>query len=150
MNKLITLLTCLLLATSIDAIEKKGPPLVKDLLNDNYTEMTPQQFRQQLINKELVIIDLQSGAEYEVTLQQNKTTKLKKIKEEKPSTLTDPDYQGRPTLLKGDISFKVEGDNFISTDGIRVYTIKLYKKGDKILGVRDVDYGQANFQIKLK
>ena len=57
--------------------------------------MTASEFNKKLADKTLIVLDLQSGAEYEATLSLSGERKLKKAKDVSPKTLTNTAYQGR-------------------------------------------------------
>ncbi len=132
------------------ATEKKTNLTASKLASYGYKKMTRTTIRENFIGPTLIIIDLLAGSEYEAKFLSNGKSELKKIKENKPETLTDADYHGRAALLTGINAFTIKGNTVITTDGVRSYASTLYKKGDVVLGVRNVDNGRVYFQIKLK
>ena len=150
MNKILSGLFAFLISTQLLAIENKSNLTVTRLLSDGFIKMTGEDIHQQLVGHSLIILDLQAGSEYEAKFLPGDKVKLKKIKEDKPETLTDPVYQGRASILTGIAIFTIKDNTVISTDGVRHYSSTLYQKGNTIFGARDIDNNKINFQIKIK
>lgn len=150
MKNILFALMVIVIATPVQAIENKTSLTATKLLSDGYIKMSGAAIRKNFIGPTLIIMDLLAGSEYEAIFSPDGKSKLKKIKGDKAQTLTDADYQGRAVLLTGINAFTIKGNTFITTDGIRSYTSTLYKKGDVVLGVRNVDNGRVYFQVKLK
>ena len=138
------------MSTFILADENYARLTTNILLSDGYKKMSGEKISKKLVGPTLLILDLLAGSEYEVKLSSSGKSKLKKIKEDKPGSLTSADYHSRATVLTGQVSFSIAGDNIVTTDGIRSYSSTLYQKDSVILGVRDIDNGFVNFQIKIK
>lgn len=150
MKNILFALMVIVIATPVLAIENKTNLTASKLLSNGYNKMSGAAIREKFIGPTLIIMDLQAGSEYEAIFSPDGKSALKKIKGDKAQTLTDADYQGRAVLLTGLNTFTINGDTVITTDGIRSYISTLYKKGDVILGVRDIDNGRVYFQVKLK
>lgn len=150
MKYLFSGLIIMLLSFQILAAENDERHTVNRLMTDGFKEMSGAEIKQQLLGRVLMITDLQAGSIYETVLLESGARKLKKIKSESSKTLTDVDYQARAAILSENAKFSTEGNKIISTDGVRTYSIALFKKGNLMFGVRDVDGEYANFQIKLK
>ena len=50
----------------------------------------------------------------------------------------------------GETGYEIKGDAIVSSDGMRTVTATLYRKGDRIVGTRDVDQGRVNYEIAVK
>lgn len=150
MKFLISFLSVLLISTQVLAQNTDIELTVKGLIANGYHKMSGDEIQKQLLNKKLVLIDLDAKSQYEAILLTSGKTKKKKTVKEHPSTLTDAKFQGRAPILKGPVEYSVKGDAIVTTDGIRTHISTLYKKDDDILGIRDVDNGQVNFRITIK
>ena len=140
-------LIILAIAAPVFATENTTSFTAKKLISSGYILMTGAVIRKELIGRTVTIVDLLAGSEYEAKFLADGKSELKKTKDNKPGTLTDADYQERAPLLTGFNTFTIKGDTVMTTDGVRSYTSKLYKKGNVILGVRNVDNGKVYFQI---
>ena len=50
----------------------------------------------------------------------------------------------------GESGYEVIGNEIVTTDGLRTITSTLYRKGERIVGARDVDAGRANFEVRTQ
>jgi len=120
------------------------------LEKQNYKIMTGIEISEILFNKTIKIKDLLSDAIYKIKIDENGLTKRERIAPKNPKILTSVEYNSRPALLKDSIEFSIKGNKIINTDGIRTYISTLYKKHNKIYGVRDIDNNVVNFQIIIE
>ena len=142
--KLIVLTLCILFSQVSVADENLT---LNKLVNNKYHLMTSNEIREILIEKTVILKDLLSEAVYEISINKDGLIDQKIIKEKSPKTLTSVEYHARADILSGSIKFSIGGNKIISTDGIRTYMSSLYKKGDKIFGVRDIDQNVVNFEV---
>jgi len=106
--------------------------------------MTGNEIRSQLFGKTIIINDLHTKAEYEIVLSESGASEVS------PSMLTDLEYHSRAPLLSESNRLVIKGDKVVASDGICTFVSQLYIKGDKILGVRDVDNGRVYLKIMVK
>ncbi|RDH82702.1 MAG: hypothetical protein DIZ80_10505 [endosymbiont of Galathealinum brachiosum] len=120
------------------------------LVENKYHLMTSNEISEILIDKTVILKDLLSEAVYEISINKEGKIDKKIIKEKTPKMLTNIEYHSRADMLSGSIKFSIGGNKIISTDGVRTYMSSLYKKGNKIFGVRDIDHDIVNFEIISK
>lgn len=147
MKKNILLIPLILMIFKISLAENSSGLTLKKL--DGYKIMTGIEISEILLGKTVILKDLLSEAVYEIKINKDGVTEKKIIKAKSPKTLTNVDYQARADLLTDVLKFSIEGNKIITTDGVRTYISTLYKKGQKIYGVRDVDHESVNFQILI-
>jgi len=146
--KSILIITLLLFVQPAIAGKSEKPLTVEDILADGYKQMTGEQIRAELKQKKLVVLDLNTGAIYESTTLAGSEREQKKTKEEGLQYLTNPELHGQAPILIGNATYAIEGDNVKSTDGVRSFIISLYRKENRILGARDIDHGNVNFELR--
>lgn len=150
MKKFITVLSLILITLQVFAVENEKSLNIKDIVKGGYKQLTGDEIRSQLFGKTIIINDLHTKAEYEVTLSESGASKIKQTSEASPSMLTDLEYHSRAPLLSESNRLVIKGDKVVASDGIRTFISRLYIKGNKILGVRDVDNGRVYLQIMVK
>ncbi len=154
MNR-IKICTVLLLAVlSMSSVADEKPFLtVDELVDTGYTLLSGQQIMQIMAGRTIRVVDIETDA---VTISEKGIAsaamdrKFVEKKSDKASSLLDPRLMARAPALEGKIERKVIGDELISTDGVRTYHYRLYKKHDKIFAVRDIDYGNVFFEVVVK
>ncbi len=154
MNKFYVCTTLLLtLLFSHASAEEKRFLTVDDLIESDYILLTGQQLLEILSDRTIVVIDIETDA---VTISDKSNSneamdrKFVETKSDKTSALLDARLMARAPPLKGKIERKIVGDELVSTDGIRTYHYKLYKKQGRIFATRDIDHGDVFFEVKLK
>ncbi|VAW66037.1 hypothetical protein MNBD_GAMMA08-1698 [hydrothermal vent metagenome] len=145
----IILFATLLLLVQISKAETPTSLTLDKLVKDNYKLMSGNDISEMLLGKKIILKDLLSEAVYEVKIHKNGTTEKKQIKSKNPKMLTNVDYHARAALLDGAAKFSVSANKIITSDGVRTYNSSLYRKGDNIFGVRDIDNNEVNFQIVI-
>jgi len=145
----ILIFTTLLLLIQISKADNSTNISLDKLIKDNYTLMSGSDISEMLLGKTVILKDLLSEAVYEVKIHKNGTTEKKQIKSKSSKILTNVDYHARAALLDGSVKFSVSANKIITSDGVRTYNSNLYRKGNKIFGVRDIDNNAVNFQIVI-
>ncbi len=126
---------------------------VDELVANGYSIMSGQQIREIMANRAIRVIDIETEA---VSISENNKSsnvmdrKFVETKTDKTSLLLDPRLMARSPTLEGKIKRKVVGDELISTDGVRTYHYRLYKKQNRIFAVRDIDHGDVFFEVEIK
>jgi len=120
------------------------------LEKQDYKQMTSIEISEMLLDKTVRLKDLLSEAVYEIQIKKDGSIKRKMITEKNPKILTSVEYSARPAVLTESVKLLIKGNKIITTDGLRTYMSTLYRKGDMIFGVRDIDHETVNFQIIIK
>jgi len=118
-----------------------------------YSLMSGQQIREIMTNRAIRVVDIETEAVITSENTQSSNAmdrKFVETKTDKASSLFDPRLMARAPTLKGRIKRKVVGDELISTDGVRTYHYRLYKKQQTIFAVRDIDSGSVFFEVEVK
>ncbi len=126
---------------------------VDEIIADGYQLLSGLQILDIMNNYTIKVVDIETGA---VSISKNDNLndsidrKFVDKKSEKASSILDPRLMARAPPLDGKIERRVVGDELISTDGVRTYHFRLYKKQEKIYAVRDIDYGNVFFEVMVK
>ncbi len=120
------------------------------LEKQNFYVMSGKEISEILLDKTVKLKDLLSEAVYEIKINKNGLIERKIITNKNPKTLTSVEYNARASLLGDSMELSIKGNKIVTTDGVRTYMSTLYKKGDIIYGVRDIDHKTVNFQIIIK
>ncbi len=126
---------------------------VDELVANGYSLMSGQQIREIMTDRAIRVVDIETEAVIisEHTQSSNAMDrKFVETKTDKASSLFDPRLMARAPTLEGKIKRKVVGDELISTDGVRTYHYRLYKKQQTIFAVRDIDSGNVFFEVEVK
>ena len=130
--------------------DEAGFLTVDEIVADGYELMSGLQILDLMNNYKIKVVDIETGA---VSVSKNDNLndaidrKFTDKKGDKPSSMLDPRLMARAPPLDGKIERRVVGDELISTNGVRTYHFRLYKKQEKIYAVRDIDYGNVFFHI---
>jgi hypothetical protein len=126
----------------------RGVMTVESALAEGFVKMTSADIRA-LIGRELALRDINTGAQYQGMLLESGKRVLTQtaVAEGKAAQSV---YHGGDPLLMGETGYEIKGDAIVSSDGMRTVTATLYRKGDRIVGTRDVDQGRVNYEIAVK
>ena len=133
--------------------DEAGFLTVDEIVADGYELMSGLQILDLMNNYKIKVVDIETGA---VSVSKNDNLndaidrKFTDKKGDKPSSMLDPRLMARAPPLDGKIERRVVGDELISTNGVRTYHFRLYKKQEKIYAVRDIDYGNVFLEVKVK
>ncbi len=131
--------------------EEKQFLTVDELIKNGYILLSGEQLLKIMENRAIRVVDIETGA---VTISDKSKSdaldrKFVETKSDKASSILDARLMARAPALEGKIERKVVGDELISTDGVRTYRYKLYKKQERIFAVRDIDHGEVFFEVEL-
>ncbi len=133
--------------------DEAGFLTVDEIVADGYELMSGLQILDLMNNYKIKVVDMGPGA---VSVSKNDNLndaidrKFTDKKGDKPSSMLDPRLMARAPPLDRKIERRVVGDELISTNGVRTYHFRLYKKQEKIYAVRDIDYGNVFLEVKVK
>ncbi len=133
--------------------DEAGFLTVDEIVADGYELMSGLQILDLMNNYKIKVVDIETGA---VSISENDNLndaidrKFIDKKGDKPSSILDPRLMARAPMLEGKIERRVVGDELISTDGVRTYHFRLYKKQEKIYAVRDIDHGNVFLEVEVK
>ena len=154
MNKLNVFAVLLMLTFPVNSYADEKPFLtVDEIIADGYKLLSGLQILDMMNNNTIKVVDIETGV---VSISRNDSfndamdRKFVEKKSDKASAFLDSRLMARAPALEGKIERKVVGDELVSTDGIRTYRFRLYKKQEKIFAVRDIDHGNVFFEVKVK
>lgn len=154
MNKFNVCAVLLILMFSINSHADEKPFLtVDELVENGYTILSGLQVLEIMSNHSIKVIDIETDAVTISTKDKSNADMDRKFvekKSDKAPSLLDVRLMARAPALEGKIERKVEGDELVSTDGVRTYRYRLYKKQEKIYAVRDIDFGNVFFEVEVK
>lgn len=133
--------------------EEKKFLTVEKLVQDGFVLLSGLQVIDIMNNNTIKVTDIETDA---VNVSKNNTLNdaidrgFVEAKGDKASAMFDTRLLARAPALEGDIHRRVVGDELVATDGVRTYRYRLYKKQEKIYAVRDVDYGNVFYEVKVK
>lgn len=126
---------------------------VDEIIADGYQLLSGLQILDIMNNHTIKVVDIETGA---VSISKNDNLndaidrKFTDKKADKLSSMLDPRLMARAPPLDGKIERRVVGDELVSTNGVRTYHFRLYKKQEKIYAVRDIDHGDVFFEVMVK
>jgi len=154
MNKAKIFVALLLTIFSMNtAADEKSFLTVDELIDSGYTLLSGEQILEIITNRTIRVVDIETDA---VTISENNKSgksmdrKFVETKSDKTSSILDPRLMARAPALEGKIERKVVGDELVSTDGVRSYHYRLYRRQDKIFAVRDIDHGNVFFEVGVE
>lgn len=154
MNRFKVFAVLLITVFSVNSNAGEKPFLtVDEIVADGYEMLSGLQILEIMNNHTIKVTDIETDA---VSISKNDTNndaidrEFVDKKKDKASAILDPRLMARAPPLDGVIERRVVGDELISTDGVRTYHFRLYKKQDKIYAVRDIDHGNVFFEVKVK
>ncbi len=152
MNKL-SVSAMLIMFSMVVSADENTFLTVDALTESGFTPMSGQQILTVMANRKIKVVDIETGAMS--VSKKNKSSvsidrKFVETKSDNASTMFDPGLMARAPALEGKVERKVVGDELISTDGVRTYHYRLYKKQERIFAVRDIDHGNVFFEVKLQ
>ena len=155
MNKFnIVVVLLMLLMFPIDSYaDEKSFLTVDEITGDGFKMLSGLQILDMMNDHTIQVVDIETGA---INISKNDSfndvigRKFVETKSDKSSAFLDPRLAARAPALEGKIEREVAGDELISTDGVRTYHYRLYKKQEKIYAVRDIDHGNVFFEVKVK
>ena len=124
-----------------------------ELIANGYMLMSGQQIKDIMAHRAIRVVDIETEAVTVSAKSKSSDTMDRKFVEKKAdrtSSMLDPQLMARAPALEGNIERKVVGDELISTDGLRTYHFRLYKKQDRIFAVRDIDHGNVFYEVELQ
>ncbi len=124
---------------------------VDKLVDSGYRQMTGEQIMAVMSSGTIKVVDIETDAVIISKHDKPDVAMERKFEEKKTdnaASLFNPKLMARAPKLDGKIEREVIGDELVSTNGIRTYHFRLYKKQEKIYAVRDVDHGNVFFEIK--
>jgi hypothetical protein len=130
-------------------IAKKDTMTVESVVKDGFKQMTGDEIRKELLGKTLMLRNLTSGRMYEGKLLESGKRVLKGT-DVTMEQVAEAVFHGGGGLLMGEADYEIKDNTIVSTDGLRTITSTLYRKGDRIVGARDVDAGSVNFEVTVK
>ena len=154
MNKFKVFVVLLITVFSINSNAGEKPFLtVDEIVADGYEMLSGLQILDIMNNHTIKVTDIETDA---VIISKNDTNndaidrEFVDKKKGKASTILDSRLMARAPPLDGEIKRRVVGDELISTNGLRTYRFRLYKKQERIFAVRDIDHGNVFFEVKVK
>lgn len=140
------------LSTVVTA-EEKAFLTVDELIAQDYRQLDGEQILQLMNTKKIKVVDIETEAvsvsqHDKATVSMNR--EFKETKNEKASAMFDSRLLARAPALKGEVKRKVVDDELVTTDGVRTYRFRLYKKQENIYAVRDIDHGNVFFKVEVK
>lgn len=124
---------------------------VDELIDKGYSLMSGEQMLELMRRKTIKVVDIETDA---VQISKHDKSdaamdrKFVETKTEKTSSLFDAGLLARAPALDGKVEREVVGDELVSTNGVRTYRYRLYRKQEKIFAVRDIDNGNVFLEIK--
>ncbi len=131
-------------------IAKKAGMTVDSVVSDGFVQLSGDDIRSELLGKTLMLRDLTSGRVYEGELLESGTRVLREATTQTAQQTADALFHGGGPVLLGEAAYEIRGDAIVSSDGLRTISSTLYRKGDRIVGARDVDNGAVNFELTVK
>jgi len=154
MNKINVFAVLLITVFSVNSYAGEKPFLtVDEIIADGYQLLSGLQILDMMNNHTIKVVDIETGA---VSISRNDSLndsidrKFVDKKGDKASSILDPRLMARAPALDGKIERRVVGDELVSTDGVRTYHYRLYKKQERIFAVRDIDHGNVFLEVKVK
>ena len=154
MNKFNIFAVLFILIFSISSYADEKPFLtVDEIIGDGYKLLSGLQILDIMNNHTIKVVDIETGS---VSISKNDSSndaidrKFVETKSDKSTAFLDARLMARAPALEGKIERKVVGDELVSTDGVRTYRFRLYRKQEKIFAVRDIDHGNVFFEVKVK
>lgn len=126
---------------------------VDELVDNGYILLSGKQLQEIMNTRKITVVDIETDA---VSISRNNSAdnamdrEFVESKSDKTSSLFDTRLMARAPALEGKIDRKVVGDELVVTDGVRTYHYKLYKKQERIFAVRDIDFGNVFFEVKVQ
>ena len=124
---------------------------VDELIDNGYSLMPGEQMLELMRSKTIKVVDIETDAvliskhdKSDVAMER----KFVETKTEKSSSLFDVRLLARAPALDGKIEREVVGDELVSTNGVRTYRYRLYRKQERIFAVRDIDNGNVFLEVK--
>lgn len=124
---------------------------VDELIDNGYSLMSGEQMLELMRSKTIKVVDIETDAvliskhdKSDVAMER----KFVETKTEKSSSLFDARLLARAPALDGKIEREVVGDELVSTNGVRTYRYRLYKKQERVFAVRDIDNGNVFLEVK--
>ncbi len=147
-----TVLLITMLSTSIYA-GKTAFLTVTELVDSGYTLLSGLQILEIMENNTIQVVDIETDAVVVSKSDDASAAMDRKFVEKKSGSASssfDARLMARAPALEGKIDRRVAGDELISTDGVRTYHFRLYKKQERIFAVRDIDNGDVFFEVEVK
>ncbi len=141
---------CAVLSSSLAANQSKLP-LVLDLLSQGFKQVNAELAKKQFADKQVRVIDLQTGSEYEIVMGFKGEKNLVRVAAGKPVDEGSAEAQSRTATLSEEYRLYLDKQGqLLSSDGTRSYTARLYSNGKEAYAARDIDKGRAVVKILLK
>lgn len=146
----VVLLLCF--STGVTA-EEKAFLTVDELIAHGYVQLSGEKILQLMNTRKIKVVDIETDA---VSVSQHDKSdvamdrEFKMKKGDKASSVLDARLLARAPALEGKIERKVVGDELITSDGVRTYHFRLYKKQENLYAVRDIDNGIVFFKVEVR
>ena len=121
-----------------------------DLVSQGYTRVGNTELMTLIKTRHISIRDLVTGELYQVTRPTESLGRNEKIDRTRPDnsgSLLSTEAVSRAPVMLSTGEYTVEGDFIVVRDDIRRYQVKVYRKGERIYGTRDIDNGKVYFEV---
>ncbi|MFY0691320.1 MAG: DUF3604 domain-containing protein [Paracoccaceae bacterium] len=120
---------------------------VEDILADGYAQMTGAGL-QDLVGQSVTLQNLVTGQSFAGELTAEGERVIEEFEEGDTHSAHAAIHGGGP-LLMGYAGYEIVGDTIHTSDGLNDVITTLYKSGDDILAVRNVDGGKVRFRVTI-